>query len=68
MPRDYAKKVLQKPHASREEICRAIMCLSTDLKYLINSMVKNPAQETQLDVRESHELLERLQTKLASLE
>lgn len=68
MPRDNAKKVLQNPDASREEIHMAIVWLSTDLQYIIKSMPTNPAQETQACVRESQELLEKLALKLSSLE
>lgn len=65
MPRDNARKVLENPQASREEICHAIMSLSMDLQYLRNSMGTNPAQETRQDVKESQELLEQLRARLA---
>jgi hypothetical protein len=68
MPRDNAKKVLEDPAASSEEIKRAIMWLSTDLQYIIKSLSNNPAQETQASIKESRELLEQLKQKLASLE
>ena len=67
MPRSNAREILESSHATREEVCRAIMWLSTDLKYVVNSLASNPAQETQVDIKESYQLLEQLQAKLASL-
>lgn len=68
MPRANARNVLQNNNASNREIERAILLLIADLDYLVASYKTNPAQETQTDIRESRELLDKLRAKLATLE
>lgn len=67
MARANARKVLENSNACREEISQAIYWLEMDLKYLFISQKNNPAQETQVDIRESRDLLEQLKFKLATL-
>lgn len=68
MVREQARELLKSSQVTRELLKQTIYALKMELRYIYQSRKENWAQETQSDIRESQELLDQLEAKLASLE